>query len=279
VTHLIVRAAPIPRDAALRPRVVAREKSPTKKCLRRILLVEDDPDIQEVTTLLLSDIGSFEVRAYGSAAEALETAEAFDPDLILLDVMMPGLDGQGAFAAFHQLPATAETPVIFMTGRVQPREIMEYRQLGCLGVIPKPFDPDTLADTIQGMWDRHQKARLNEERREDLAAPRTLYAADLPATLRSIEEAAACLRNDGWDSQVAASLYEMAHRLAGSAAIYGFPAVSEAAGRIGAFANEHGAGTWTPVDSRPLLELVTALAATLQQSVAQERAKPRTSPD
>ena len=87
--------------------------------LRRILLVEDDPDIQDVTTVLLSHVGNFEVRACGTAAEALQIAQAFDPDLILLDVMMPGLDGQGAFAAFRQMPATASTPVIFMTARVQ----------------------------------------------------------------------------------------------------------------------------------------------------------------
>jgi two-component system OmpR family response regulator len=241
-----------------------------KRSLRRILLVEDDPDIQEVTTLLLSNLESFEVRACGSAAEALQAAQAFKPDLILLDVMMPGLDGQGAFAAFRQVPETATTPVIFMTARVQPREILEYRQLGSLGVIPKPFDPDTLAETIQGMWDRHQSARSNEARREDLAALRRLYAADLPERLRAIEEAAASLQNNGWDNQVAASLYEMAHRLAGSAAIYGFPAVSDAAIRIGSFANQHGSGSWVSVDSRPLLKLVGALAASLQQSVAQD---------
>ncbi len=273
MTHSIVPASPMSGGGALRPRVVAKAKPTSKRSLRRILLVEDDPDIQEVTTLLLSSIGSYEVRAYGSAAEALETAEAFDPDLILLDVMMPGLDGQGAFAAFRRMPATAATPVIFMTARVQPREIMEYRRLGSLGVIPKPFDPDTLADTIQGMWDRHQKARLSAQRREDLAALRALYAADLPARLRSIEEAADSLRNNGWDSRVATSLYEMAHRLAGSAAIYGFPAVSEAALRIGAFASEHGPGTWAPVDPQPLLKVVGALAAALQQSVAEEQPK------
>lgn len=241
-----------------------------KRSLRRILLVEDDTDIQEVTTLLLSHVADFEVRACGSAAEALQAAPTFDPDLILLDFMMPGLDGQGAFAAFRQVPATANTPVIFMTARVQPREIMEYRELGSLGVIPKPYDPETIADTIQGMWDRHQNASLTKARREDLAALRRLYAADLPERLRTIEAAAASLRENGWDSQVAASLYEMAHRLAGSAAIYGFPAVSEAAIRVGAFASEHGSGSWVRVDPRPLLKLVAVLSTALQQSTAQE---------
>ena len=236
-----------------------------KRSLGRILLLEDDPDIQGVTQILLSDIGGFEVRASASAAEGIEAATAFDPDLILLDVRMPGLDGHGAFAAFRQMPSTATTPVIFMTACVKPSDIMEYRQLGSLGVIPKPFDPDTLAETIQGMWDRYQSARANEAGREHLAALRKLYAADLPERVRAIETAAASLRDNGWDGQVAASLYEMAHRLAGSASIYGFPAVSQAAMDIGT-ANEHRSGSWVPVDTRPLLRLVAALSATLQQS-------------
>lgn len=235
--------------------------------LRKILLVEDDPDIQDVTTVLLTHVENFEVRACGTAAEALETAKSFDPDLILLDVMMPGLDGQGAYAAFRQMPATMSTPVIFMTARVQPREIMEYRELGSLGVIPKPFDPDTLARTIQGMWDRHQKEKLNETRREDLASLRLTYAAELPERLRAIEVAAASLRDRGWDSRIAADLQEMAHRLAGSAAIYGFPDISDAAARVGAFGNEPAASR-AASDPKPFLKATALLTAALRQATS-----------
>jgi two-component system, OmpR family, response regulator len=235
----------------------------TGMSLRKILLVEDDPDIQEVTTVLLSHTGRFDVRACGSATEAMKVAQEFDPDLILLDVMMPGLDGQGAFAAFRQMPATASTPVIFMTACVQPREINEYRELGSLGVIPKPFDPDTLADTIQGMWDRHQKARLNKARRDDLASLRRTYLADLPERLRAIEASAGSLRDNGWDPRIASDLCDLAHRLAGSAAIYGFPEVSEAAVRIGAF------GSTPPGNARPLVESATTLAVALRRAIAQ----------
>jgi CheY-like chemotaxis protein len=119
----------------------------------RILLVEDNRDIREMTALLLSSIGNVEVQAFESAAAALRAVEAFRPELIILDVMMPDLDGPGALGAFRQLPATATTPVIFLTARVQPRELMRYRLLGALGVIPKPFDPERLADTIRGFWD------------------------------------------------------------------------------------------------------------------------------
>jgi DNA-binding response OmpR family regulator len=241
----------------------------TERSLRRILLVEDDPDIQDVAMVLLSHVGGFEVRACGTAEEALRVARDFDPDLILLDVMMPGLGGQGAFTAFRQMPATASTPVIFMTARVQPREILEYRQLGSLGVIPKPFDPESLADTIQGMWDRHEKARLNEARREDLAALRNQYAAELPERLRAIEAAMRSLRDKGWDPGVSSSLYDMAHRLAGSAAIYGFPEVSEAAVRVGAFGNGPDASVRGVVDSGPLLRAAAILCSALRQSMSQ----------
>ncbi len=246
----------------------------TKRSLKRILLVEDDTDIQEVTTLLLSHMGDFEVQACGTAAEALQAAQAFDPDLILLDVMMPGLDGHGAFEAFRQMPATAMTPVIFMTARVQPHEIMEYRQLGSLGVIAKPFDPDTLADTIKGMWDGHQNSRMNETRAEDFAALRAHYAADLPERLLAIEKAASSLRDNGWDNRVAGSLDEMAHRLAGSAAIYGFPLVSEAAKRVADFSNKRAPGRFGPADAGPLIELVAALSAALQRSAEPKESRP-----
>jgi two-component system OmpR family response regulator len=235
----------------------------TERTLRRILLVEDDPDIQDVTTVLLAHIENFDVRACGTAAEAIECAKTFAPDLILLDVMMPGLDGQGAFAVFQQMPATARTPVIFMTARVQPREILEYRRLGSLGVIPKPFDPNTLAQTIQGMWDRHCKELTNETRRDDLASLRLIYAAELPGRLQAIEDAIQTLRERGYDAAVAGTLYEMAHRLAGSAAIYGFREVSEAAGRVGAFSNEP-ALSRVASDLRPLLKAAMALSDALR---------------
>jgi two-component system OmpR family response regulator len=236
------------------------------KPLRRILLVEDDPDIQEVTMVLLTHIENFEVHACGSAAEGLRIAPSFNPDLILLDVMMPGLDGRGALAAFRQVKETALTPVIFLTARVRPGEITEYRKLGSLGVIPKPFDPDTLAKTIQGMWDRHQDANASSARREDLAALRTFYAADLPERLRAIEAAAASLLDRGWDCDRAATLYEMTHRLAGSAAIYGFPAVSTAAMRVVTFGHENDARA-AVVDARALMDIVKRLADVVHHSM------------
>jgi CheY-like chemotaxis protein len=123
--------------------------------LQRILLVEDDPDIQIVVSMALADIGGFNVEVCASAAEALQAAPRFAPDLILLDVMMPGMDGPTALAALRRLPATGQTPVLFMTAKIQPQELAHYKALGALGVISKPFDPTTLAERVREIWRQH----------------------------------------------------------------------------------------------------------------------------
>lgn len=124
----------------------------TARTLERILLVEDDPDIQVVTEFVLSSVGGFRVLVCGSAEEALARAEAFAPDLLLLDVMMAGTDGPGTLLALRTLPTLADTPAVFVTAKVQPHEIERYRKLGSLGVVSKPFDPATLSDTLHAMW-------------------------------------------------------------------------------------------------------------------------------
>lgn len=120
--------------------------------LQRILLVEDDPDIQAVGQLALEAVGGFTVKVCSSGSEALAQAPGFAPDLILLDVMMPGMDGMTTFAALRGKPATAKIPVIFMTAKVQVHEIAQYKQLGALGVISKPFDPMALSNLILEIW-------------------------------------------------------------------------------------------------------------------------------
>src|SRR5262249_2620248 len=113
--------------------------------LKRILMVEDEPDIQAVAQLALEALGGFQVRIWGWGREGVQAAPAFAPDLILLDVMMPGMDGPSTLRALREQPRVAATPVIFMTAKVQPQEVAEYRALGVLDVIAKPFHPLTLA--------------------------------------------------------------------------------------------------------------------------------------
>jgi two-component system, OmpR family, response regulator len=115
----------------------------------RILHVDDEPDIREVVDISLGLNPNFEVRACSSGREAIATAAAWSPFLILLDVMMPEMDGPTTLMRLRDNPKTAAIPVLFMTARAQPREIEHFVGLGAKGVISKPFDPMTLAAQIQ----------------------------------------------------------------------------------------------------------------------------------
>ncbi|MBN7770177.1 response regulator [Marinobacter daepoensis] len=122
-----------------------------KQLPERVLYVEDDADIRSVAELALADVGGFCVCLCASGQEALAQIDDFGPDLVLLDVMMPGMDGPQTLQALKQRPRGLDVPVVFMTARLQPSEIEEYRALGAIGVIPKPFDPMTLADDIRAL--------------------------------------------------------------------------------------------------------------------------------
>jgi two-component system OmpR family response regulator len=122
--------------------------------LSRILYVEDDADIQMVIRMALEEIGGFTLEVCSSGAEALARSESFRPQLILIDVMMPGMDGPTTLSHLRQLPATAAVPAIFMTAKVQPAEVARYREIGAVDVIAKPCDPMTLSDQIRAIWAR-----------------------------------------------------------------------------------------------------------------------------
>ncbi|WP_028573247.1 response regulator [Desulfonatronum lacustre] len=122
--------------------------------LQNILYVEDEPDIQAVAQIALEMVGGFTLKVCSSGRDALETVRTFVPDLILLDVMMPGMDGPTTMGELRKLPDLEHTPVVFMTAKVQPGEVSEYLALGARGVIAKPFDPMKLADEVRAIWER-----------------------------------------------------------------------------------------------------------------------------
>lgn len=127
----------------------------TTGALRTILYVEDDSDIQTVARIAFEAIGGFTVRICGSGREALDTIESgLAPDLILLDVMMPEMDGPTTLASLRKLTSTAATPVIFMTAKAQGSEIAHYKSLGAIGVVAKPFDPMQLSNQIRQLWEK-----------------------------------------------------------------------------------------------------------------------------
>lgn len=122
------------------------------KSLHRILLVDDEEDIQVVAQMALEIGGDLTVTTCSSGQEAVSKALEIEPDLILLDVMMPRMDGPTTLKEIRKNEKTAKIPIIFMTAKVQAHEVEKYKQIGAIDVIAKPFDPFTLASTIKSKW-------------------------------------------------------------------------------------------------------------------------------
>ena len=125
--------------------------------LKRIMHVEDDPSIQTVARVALEAVGGFEVCTCSGGQEALDRFESFAPQLILLDVMMPTMDGPSTLRNLQQQFDLTKIPVVFMTAKVQTNEIESYKALGASDVVVKPFDPMKLSEQIHAMWSSHQQ--------------------------------------------------------------------------------------------------------------------------
>jgi CheY-like chemotaxis protein/HPt (histidine-containing phosphotransfer) domain-containing protein len=189
----------------------------------RILHVDDEPDIREVVELSLGLDPDFTVQGCGSGKEALAVAAEWQPDFILLDVMMPVMDGPATLVQLRENVRTADIPVIFMTARAQAREVDRFRSLGAVGVIPKPFDPMTLAASVRSYV---QPAR---DPLDDLRA----------GFLLRVKKDAAALSQDRLELRGGSRLPDtldrikrVAHGLSGAGGIYGFVKISDAAATL-----------------------------------------------
>jgi CheY-like chemotaxis protein len=127
------------------------------KALKRIMLVEDEPALRMVAKVALEKVGGFEVLVCESGADAIMHYVGFAPDLILLDVMMPIIDGPTTLSSMRQMHPEGIVPVVFLTAKVQSKEVQELLSLGAIGVLPKPFDPMLLSKQVEELWVRHHK--------------------------------------------------------------------------------------------------------------------------
>lgn len=132
-----------------------RVANSSKPVLCRILHVDDDASIRGVVKLTLERLGGYEVLSLACGEEALRRVRDFAPQLILLDVMMPVMDGPAILMALRDLIDLHEVPVLFMTAKVQASEQQRMLALGALGVIIKPFDPMTLSSQVSDWWGRY----------------------------------------------------------------------------------------------------------------------------
>jgi two-component system OmpR family response regulator len=120
--------------------------------LNRICYVEDDEDIQRIVRMALERIGKMTVELVTDPMLAIGKITAFKPDLVMLDWMMPGMDGPTLFRKMKQLPEVSALPVVFITAKAAQRDMDELMALGAAGTISKPFSPKDLPDQLRAIW-------------------------------------------------------------------------------------------------------------------------------
>ncbi|MEH2470373.1 two-component system OmpR family response regulator [Nitrobacteraceae bacterium AZCC 2161] len=128
----------------------------SERTLGRIMYVDDEPDVRKVAKISLELVGKFELCLCDSGREAIAQVQQFKPDLILLDVMMPEMDGPTTLVALRGIQSVASTPIVFMTAKAQSAEIKRYRDLGAVEVFTKPFQPMQLPNQLRELWRRIQ---------------------------------------------------------------------------------------------------------------------------
>lgn len=125
---------------------------------QHILLVDDEDDIREVAALSLETVGGWRVTTASDGVSAIAMAKAEPPDAILLDVMMPDVDGPATLGRLQRYPQTRDIPVILLTAKVQGADRRRFAELGVAGTLTKPFDPMTLTDQIAAILARRREA-------------------------------------------------------------------------------------------------------------------------
>ena len=189
----------------------------------RVLHVDDEPDIREVVEISLGLDPDLLTQSCASGQEALVAAADWAPDIILLDVMMPVMDGPATLAGLRQNARTAGIPVVFMTARAQAREVDRVRSLGAVGVIAKPFDPMTLAASVRS-YVQPLRDSLDNLRKQFLERIRSDGAA-LSQDRNALNGGPR--RRDTLDR-----IQRVAHSLSGAGGIYGFAELSDAAAAL-----------------------------------------------
>lgn len=125
----------------------------------KVLYLEDEEDIRSIVITSLELFGNYEVKHCRSGQEAIEICKTLTPDILLLDVMLPGMDGPTTLLELRKIPSLKSIPAIFITAKVQSNEVQEYSHMDTIGIIKKPFEVTELAETIE----KHLKLKKNKD--------------------------------------------------------------------------------------------------------------------
>ena len=202
-----------------------------------VLYVDDDADICSVVQATLRLVPGLHVQTADSGERAIDLAYELRPDLVLMDVMMPGLDGPSTFKRMRESALLAHIPVIFMTAKVLPAEISQFLQLGAIGVIVKPFDPLRLYSELFALWAKGDGARQSSiacsgqakaQAQVDSLTINFLQRAwaDVINLAKMIERA------QNGDRSAFKEIERLSHSLHGAGAMFGFPKISDLGGTI-----------------------------------------------
>lgn len=124
-----------------------------QRLLKTVLYVDDEPDIREVVQMSLGLVESLDIHVCESGMQALEVLPGLKADLVLLDVMMPGMDGPTTLTQLRATPELAHLPVVFVTAKAMPQEVARFKEMGAVAVIAKPFDPMQLGRQVVAIWE------------------------------------------------------------------------------------------------------------------------------
>jgi two-component system, OmpR family, response regulator len=202
-----------------------------------ILYVDDDADICSVVQATLRLVPGLEVQTADSGERAIDLAHELRPDLVLMDVMMPGLDGPSTLKRMRESMLLKDIPVAFMTAKVLPAEISQFLQMGAIGVIVKPFDPLRLYGELFALWDkegtRRQGPIAHSGRSNAQAQVESLTISFLQRAWADVINLARMIeRAQNGDRSVFKEIERVSHSLHGAGAMFGFPKLSEVGGTM-----------------------------------------------
>jgi CheY-like chemotaxis protein len=199
--------------------------------LQRITWIEDAPDIRTIGEISLGQIGGFTLDLCASGEEALARTSAFSPDLIILDVMMPGMDGVETFKRLREIPSLKSTPIIFLTAKAMSNEVEVYHSLGAADVIAKPFDPLALPDRVRGIWRRIMGDRSSQIQDQLRALLRT-HCVALSEQIGTV----GTLLDEGLDAKDGKAIdnaLSLTRQINGDSGSLGYPELAAAAASLG----------------------------------------------
>lgn len=199
-----------------------------KPILKNLLYIEDDCDIRELVKISLNSLGNIHVDTCVNGKDALEKSKILKPQLVLLDVVMPGISGPNVFHQLKQLPHYHNVPFVFLTAKAQEEEVQEYLEMGAAGVISKPFDPVELPAIITEIWeDFHQ--RRTDAYSDNLEKLKSRYLKNLKQVIKSVQHQLISLDSNTINTEGLKAFMIQIGNIQGSGESFGYQDVSNSA--------------------------------------------------